>query len=304
MSRITNILGVFMLIFFGVELGAQQEVSLQVVSKEIQKSFSYNSGYELNIEGEKADVKVESWDKNQVEVYIKIAALNEDKKLAANDLEYMQHQMQQVGKKIYLRNYLKVPAGAKKPSSKYESTYIIKMPADCPVYLKSKFGMVQVKDLNNSVKLNSQFTQIDLENIRGLIDVNTRFGELDGKYLDGEMFLKSRRTDVTLSELKGKYDLDLHSGTLNFFADPNVADLKLVAYNTKIHLTSSDLQRFSYNIEASNSQLNLPDPLNVNFLDVSNDPEIQRLIYKPEKEYYANFKIVVTFSEFTLSVDR
>lgn len=303
MKRTLFLFLLFFSLFCTTKLLGQDNLIL--ISKTVEKSFPYQAGDELNIEGEKADVQVESWEKDQISVQIIFTAQHPDKKMAQRDLEWIQYQVEKIQEKIYLRNYLKVPTGQDKPKSTLKARFIIKVPSDCPVYLKSQFGMVRIRDLANQVRLNSTFTNIGLENIQGSIDVTSRFGDLDGKFIDGTMFVNARRTDISLRELKGSYDLKTSYGTLNIFADPNVADLKLTADNTKIHLVSTDPSRFAFNIEAKGSDLSLPDQMNFNVLEASNDPAVKKFLYKPTgKEYFANFTIVVTFSEFTLSVDK
>ncbi len=296
----------FFLLFFFFSMASvfYGQSTLQLITKKVEKDFVYKKDYELNLEGEKADVQVESWEKDQISVRIEFSAQHPTKAIAQRDLEYIHYQTERVKNKIYLRNYLSVPEGKPQPASTLKAKYYIKVPSDCPVYLKSKFGVIRIRDLSNEVRLNSQFTNIGLENIQGIIDVNSKFGDLEGKFIDGSMMVHSRRTDITLRELKGKYDLKTSYGTLNIFADPNVADLKLTADHTKIHLVSTDPSRFSYNIEAKHSDLSLPDQMNFNLLETGNDPAVKTLHYKPQKEYYANFTIVVTFSEFTLSTDK
>ena len=44
------------------------QTMLHVVSKHIEKTFPYENGIEVNIEGEKAEIKVETWEKNEVMV--------------------------------------------------------------------------------------------------------------------------------------------------------------------------------------------------------------------------------------------
>ncbi len=295
----------FLLFFFSLVTNSfYGQKNLQLITKSIERTFSYKQGYELNLEGEKADVQVESWEKEMIEVIIEFSAQHQEKTVAQRDLEYIRYQTEKVKNKIYLRNYLSVPQGQPQPQSTLRARYFIKVPSECPVYLKSQFGVVKIRDLANQVKLNSQFTTIGLENIQGVIDITSRFGDLKGEFIDGSMSVHSRRTDITLSELKGKFDLNTSYGTLNIFADPNVADLKLTADHTKIHLVSTDPTRFAYNIEARNSDLSFPNQMNFNPLEAGPDPAVKILQYKPQKEYYANFTIVVTFSEFTLSVDK
>ena len=53
----------FALVLFTLAVHAQTE--LQVVSRTIEKSWEYKDGIEVNIEGEKAEIVVETWAKNE-----------------------------------------------------------------------------------------------------------------------------------------------------------------------------------------------------------------------------------------------
>ncbi|MEL7119852.1 MAG: DUF4097 family beta strand repeat-containing protein [Bacteroidota bacterium] len=278
-----------------------QTKQVKEVTKVIEKSFQYSTGDELNISGEKADVQVESWDKNQIQITLTVSAMHPQEAQAKKDVESITLRSSKNSNKVYISNILDKSDVDKKPSSKLNSSFVIKIPSDCPVYLKTEFGYVKVKDLSNKVKLNSQFTDIGLENIQGVVDVQSKFGELDGKSIDGDMFLDTRRTEITLRDLKGNFDIKAHYGTLNIFADPNVANLKISADNTKIHLITSDPGKFAYQIDAKESELDMPEQLMMKFQDLSPNTSLKKLKFEPRKEFYANIQISIAFSEMTIS---
>ncbi len=42
-----------------------QTIKVQVITKKIEKNFQYKDGYEVNIEGEKAEVNIQTWEKKK-----------------------------------------------------------------------------------------------------------------------------------------------------------------------------------------------------------------------------------------------
>ncbi|RME10076.1 MAG: hypothetical protein D6816_03715, partial [Bacteroidetes bacterium] len=139
---------------FGAVAGYSQTM-LQVVTKTIEKTFPYKNGYELNIEGEKAEIVVRTWDRNEVKVLLEIVAKHPDREVAKADIDKMSYSTEQHGNMIYFRNYLEKKNAGAKPASEVKAVYTITLPADCPVYLKNNFGLTQVSDLNRELTINS-----------------------------------------------------------------------------------------------------------------------------------------------------
>ena len=129
--------------------GMAQSTTLQVVTKKIDKTYTYKPGYELNIEGEKAEIIIETWNKAEIDIQLELVAKNEDQAIAKKDLEQIKHVFQRVQNKIYIRNYISGSDPDNPKSSTLSAKYIIRLPEECPVYLKNYFGEANVANLTN-----------------------------------------------------------------------------------------------------------------------------------------------------------
>ncbi|MBK7872344.1 MAG: DUF4097 family beta strand repeat protein [Saprospiraceae bacterium] len=285
----------FITIFYSISLGLSAQVTVQVITKKIEKSFTYRKGYEVNVEGEKAEVIVESWDKDEIKIQLELTARHPDKSIADKDIEAIKYVADRVKNKMYVRNYLSKSEGAAEPQSLLSAKYVIYVPEECPVYLKNYFGTINVSNLFNSVKINSEFSKIGLNNIQGVMNVQTRFGDVLGTNLDGNMKLTSRRSDITLQDIKGRYDLSAQYGIMRIRGTKDLLSLNIDAEKMDVFLDNINPSLFGYNLTAQNGNISFPN--NLKFTHLQNTDQVKRIQFKPVTEYYATITISVSFGD-------
>ncbi|HMO39723.1 MAG TPA: DUF4097 family beta strand repeat-containing protein [Saprospiraceae bacterium] len=273
----------------------EAQTTVQVITKKIEKTFAYRQGYEVNVEGEKAEVIVESWDRDEIKIQLELTARHPDKAVAEKDLAAIKYLADRVKNKIYVRNYLSVAEDAPEPQAVLSARYLIYVPETCPVYLKNYFGTINVSNLLNSVKINSEFSKIGLNNVQGMMDIRTRFGDLVGANLDGDMKLNARRSDITLRDIKGHYDLTAQYGVMKIFAAPGLLSLNINAEKTDVFVYNANPAIFGYNISAQAGNVTLP--ANLQFEYLQNTEQVKRIQFKPITEYYATITISVSFGD-------
>lgn len=283
---------------WGMVANAQTLQVVQVVTKKVSKEFAYKEGFEVNIDGDKAEVYIETWAQPVILVQLEITSRHPSKATAQRDLEYMQYLAQRVKNKIYLRNFISVPEGEPETTSRLSVSYRIKVPAECPVYLKTNYGIADVENLSNRLRINSRFSQIGLQNIQGWMDVNTFFGNITGEKLDGNVAITSRRTDITLKEVSGRLDISAQYGLIKLFAAAGLLDLNLRADHSQVFLYAPDLARYHYNLSAQNSRLSLPKGMNFSINETT--PGVRKVTFRPKTEFYPNISISVSFGELLL----
>ena len=296
-----NISSVFLMIFFTTVAGgiAVAQTTVQVVTKSVEKRFDYQKGDEINIEGEKAEVSIESWKKQQIFIKIELIAKHPERKIAEQDLNQLTYEAKREKNKIYLRNYITVPEGQAKAQSKLSVKYTIYLPETCPVYLKNHFGSASISNLTNSLRVNSKFSKIDLIDIRGLIEVTTRFGDLIGERLDGRMSVNSRRSDVMLHDIRGSYDIQAYYGMVKIFSEDELLDLKVDAEKADVFLYAPNPAMYGYKLTSKQGKINLPKSFDVK--EVQNTQVLKQVEVRPiEQEYYQNVTIRVTFGNITV----
>lgn len=279
-------------------LTASAQVTVQVITKKIEKTFTYREGYEVNVEGEKAEVIVESWDSDEIRVQLELTAKHPTKATAEKDLEAIKHLIDRVKNKIYVRNYLSTPEGAPEPQSVLSAKYTIYVPEQCPVYLKNYFGTINVSNLLNSVKINSEFSKIGLNNVQGIMDVRTRFGDVIGANLDGEMKLNARRSDITLTDIRGRYDLTAQYGIMRIRGTKDLLGLNINAEKMDVFLENINPSLFGFNLTAQNGNINMPNNMRFDYLQ--NTEQVKRIQFKPVTEYYTTITISVSFGNISI----
>lgn len=239
---------------FGMYLNAQN--SFKVVSKRIDKSFPYQEAYSLNIDGEKAEVSIETWDKPLVLIQMEIIAKNQDREVASRDIEKMKYLIQRVKDNLYVRNYLS--SEGENPTSLIKVIYIIKVPASCPVYLKNNYGVASIKNLNNQVRINSRFSKIGLENIHGNMKIESVFGDLLGTDLWGDITLNARRSDMFFQKLYGNVNINAEYGLIKLLLDSRLKSLNLNAVNSEVFILGDNPFQMGMDIQVKNGELDFP----------------------------------------------
>lgn len=239
--------------------GLAQEDKVQVVTKNIEKTINYEDGFELFIDGEKADVQIDSWDQQKIKVQIALTAKHADREVAERDLESMRYDIEVVGRKIYVRNQLVLKSDQPIPESTFKANYVFTVPADCPIDLRNHFGKAEINDLKRGVAVKSEFTEILLNNIQGSIGVETRFGDVEGKQLSGEMNIESTRSDITLTQLKGRVNINAKYGKIKIDAQRSLVDLNIKAEKTDILFLNPATETYSFDLAAYYGDISVPE---------------------------------------------
>ena len=285
------------LIFLLATVSLFSQTTLQIVSKTIEKRMPYKNGYEFNIEGERAEIKVETWDKDEVKVLTEIIAKHPDKAIAERDLDLMEYSAEQHGKDIYFRNY--ISKKGVKPESELKAIYTVTLPADCPVYLKNNFGLTDVSNLTNSLKIHSEFSKILLENLKGQIGVNSRFGDITGSRIDGDVNFTTRRSDITLHEIKGNWNINAQYGVMRFFTNPSpeLLTMNINAEKSDVYFFDPQPNYYGYTLTAHYGNISVPNDLKFNYLE--NSDQLKKAIFSSQMGQ-SNISIKISFGDITI----
>lgn len=276
-------------------LTAQEQV--HIVTKKINESYNYREDYEVNIEGDRAEVYIQPNLENKILIDIEIIAKHPKQAQAENDVEKMATIVKRLKNKIYIRNYLEA---AERPEAQIKVIYRITVPAQCPVYIKNAYGIAEVDNLSNSVKVNSKFSRVSLQGITGTVDLFTRYGDIYGQALNGHVTIASRRTDMILKDIEGSYNIDAAYGNIQIYASMGLLDLNLNAEKSQVMLFNPDLSSFRYDLTTVSTPTLLPEGLD--FEITQPEPNVQRVQYTPNNEYFPSFSVRVTFG--TLQVQQ
>ena len=274
----------------------------EVVTKTIQDTYAYTSGSELAVEGEKAEIYVETWSKQEISVKVVLTARHPQLERAKRELESLEFITEVAGKKIFLKNRL---ADADlNPESELTVEYYIILPEECPVYLKSHFGGATISNLRNRLRINGEFSAINIDNVQGLLDIRTRFGDIVGEKIDGNVVINARRSDIDLLDVGGTFTINAQYGDLKLSPNLNMRDLRVNAdkSNVTIYEPAGGEDGLAYELSSNNGELRVPDNRSLIELDRTN--EWRRIQIGPASERVGTITASVTFGNLTLGKQR
>ncbi len=286
--------------FFGLllSLATYAQDSLFTATRTIERSYAYEAGRSsVNVEGQKAEVYIDTWDQERIQVSIVLESRHPNPIVAEQNLERISYKTEVAKGNIYLRNFISKEEKPEENAPVLSVRYLIQLPKECPVYVKNHFGTAQINDLQGELQVNGEFTNIALENIKGRIDVITRFGDLEANFIDGSMMVNARRSDIILNEIKGTFDIKTQYSTIKVFSDPNLIRLNIDALRSDVFLYSTQPEIFAYDIVASNAHVDTPDWMQFKTLQ---DPNGLRQQFTPQNEIYANITVMINFGDLIL----
>lgn len=289
-----NLKYIFSFLFlFAVSIG-QAQTKLQVVKKNVTETWTYKEGFEVNIEGEKAEIVVETWSRNEVKVEIILLSKHPDRAVAEKDLEAMHYVTEQHGKNIYFRNYIQVESGAAKPQASLHAIYTVTLPEECPVYLKNNFGEATVNNLTKYLKLNTEFTNVGLNNLSGETYVQTKFGDIEATGLNGKVFIDAKRSDVTLRDITGVFDINTQYGVLKLFTDRSELALNINAVRSDVYFFDPNPTANGYALEAKYGNITAPSDLKFNYIE--NTDVMKHVTFQPDGQT-ATMSVKISFGD-------
>lgn len=270
----------------------------EVVTKTIQDTYAYSAGSELAVEGEKAEIFVETWTKQQISVRVVLTARNRTLATAKRDLENLEFLTEVAGKKIFLKNKLKDTA--LKSDSELSVEYYITLPEECPVYLKSHFGGATISNLRNRLRINGEFSAINIDNVQGLLDIRTRFGDITGEKIDGNVVINARRSDINLLDVGGTFTINAQYGELKLSPNLNLRNLQINADKSDVYIYEPiGGEGLAYELATNNGEMNLPD--NRTLVELERTSEWRRIQIGPGAERSGTVSASVTFGNLYLA---
>ncbi len=268
-----------------------QNTTLQVITKSTVEVFEYQAGYEVNIEGQRAEIVVESWGQDKVRVAVEIIAKHIDGQQAKKDLEAMQLSIKQEGKQLYFRNYLKNGA---KPSAQLKVRYTVSLPPDCPVYVKNNYGSLKAQNLIKRLRTQLRFTDTELKELSGEMWIDTYFGDLLAQGLKGQINIQARRSDITLHNIAGKCSINAQYGLVKLFTDKSSLQLDITAEKADVYFFDPQPDTYGYVLTAHYGNISTPHELKFNFIE--NSGKLKKAIFGPTNSL-ATISVKITFGD-------
>lgn len=242
-------------IIFTLAHATTAQTTLQVVTKSIEKTFSGSSV--LNIEAEKADIEILTWEKPEIKVTIDLIAKHPDRKTASSDLEMLKYVADKTSREVFLRNYLVIQNEKTKPSSNLKVRYSVRIPEGMKVMIQNNFGKIYVKGTTKNLLIKADFSIIELDDVNSNIKFDTHYGEIISKSFNGVAVINSERSDLTFSNLGGKNTINAQYGKLRIESVDGLKSLYINAEKAEINFEKAPLKSFYFDVSSRFGKMSL-----------------------------------------------
>jgi hypothetical protein len=239
------------------------------VTKEFHKEFTAGPNTALNIDNKYGDVVIQSWDKKQVVIDIKITVNHPSQDRARKYLNQIDVQFSDneslISAKTVIDNDFNF-TGWGGDSKKFSIDYNIKMPVEMALSLGNKYGNTDIDELHGLVNLNIKYGNLNAGkltrgNIKPLSTLNLAYGKSsidEAGWMDltirysgtfsvdksQALLLDSKYSKLTIGETssivgESKYDNIRIEKINNFVLDNGYCDVKIDELTKKLSYTGS-----------------------------------------------------------------
>ena len=216
----------------GLDASAQ---TLQVVTKTVEKTFVADRYPKVMVWGERSDIEIMTWGKNEIKATIELTAKHPDRSVAEKDLEALHYTADRKGKTVSLHNFVVLAKNGTKPQSNLKARFTLFVPANCAVEIQNSFGKITLKGLQTqTMQLQTEFCTIELTDLRGILTARTQFGALRTENFNGLLSIFSERTDLLLQQIKGECRVRAQYGSLDIQTDKSQVKLDVETKNTEL----------------------------------------------------------------------
>jgi len=222
--------------------------------RNISKTYTA-SGNTLNIENRFGNVKVTTWDKNEIKVDIHLETSSTDKEFTEKSFERMDVVETRDGNNINLKTILnkggEKNTGCNNCSNTIVVDYDIHIPANNSLKIQNSFGDVTLPDYNGPVSLTVKYGGLTAGKLSRPEKIAVDFGKADLKNL-GNVDLEFKYSKVNISNLTGNCKLKFSfCGYSKVSLDNGLTSLTINDSYSSVHIVPPAKFAASYTINTS-----------------------------------------------------
>jgi hypothetical protein len=244
-------------------------LSAQEIKKEYHKEYAAGANTTLDISNKYGDVKIQSWDKDQVVIDVKVTVEMPDREKAEKLMSYIDVQFSEGDNRITAETIIDDKfnfSGWGNSSKRFSIDYSVKMPRKTALALSNRYGNTDIDELDGYIDLDIKYGNLNAGkltrgNVKPLNDLNIAYGKgtiseagwmnITLRYCSGMDIIKSQAlimdskySKVTLGETSSlvgecKYDNLRIESINNMILDNGYTETRIGLLNKKLTYTGS-----------------------------------------------------------------
>lgn len=242
---------------------AQEQV--HVVTKTIEKQLDYLNGEKLEIQAEKASIKIGTWDKKYIGLKIKLISKNKKKETAQTELNLLKYEAVKTNTGYFIRNYFEATDKFIRVKGSLLTEFDLMVPQGCNIILTNNYGKLTVNKLDAILKAQLKFVDCDITRGDGDYTIISSFGSIYLNGFNGKLSTNLERSNLELINFEGTAKLESTYGELNIEGG-SFKGLNITGNRSKISFSTPLLESYNYEVKTTFSTLRVPNDIVSNII--------------------------------------
>ena len=261
MIRILNAYSIvfFLAVFISGKAIANDEFKVEK-KKTYSKTYAVNSSEKVKFDNRFGEVKITTWDKNEVKVDITMIGKANTDEVAQEVLDRIKIEDGKNSSGVYFKTVLgddkDWPKGNKYNNTGFTIDYVIYMPANNPLTVENEFGKTFIPDYKGEITIIQKFGQLTAGKLSNTKKVRIEFsgGSTIASVNGGQLDISFSRAEVSRLEGTVKANFE-HNGGVKLSIDNSLKQLTINNNFNELYIDASKNLSASFNIRTNFSEM-------------------------------------------------
>lgn len=234
------------------------QTTVEVITKTVKDQFVIRPNQTLKVEGNAAAISIQSWDRQEVQVTMKLISKGLERSVAEEELRYQQYIIDKSNNAHIIRNYLLLPKGLDKLSTIQETVIELRVPSSLLMSVSNKFGSTKVGNVAGIIEIHNEYGELSLESVNGELRVNSNFGDLKMTDFVGVLKGTLQHSKVDIQGFSGSADIRSKLGDMNWSGVNESAELKLSAEQSNVSFDKTATKAYFWKLRTKYGFIQFP----------------------------------------------
>lgn len=163
MKTFYNIIGLYLLVFSSLVFGREIIKYEHSQSKVISRSFPVNSDAKLVVNNKYGNIKVEHWNRNQIDIEVRIEVSARDQQMAVKRLNDIEVKFSNSKSEVSATTEISSSSGR---NISFEIHYLVKIPTNAKVQLSNHYGDILGDNFTNETYFSVKYGSLSLGSLK------------------------------------------------------------------------------------------------------------------------------------------
>jgi hypothetical protein len=246
-------------------------------TKSYSKSYSLGSNDKINLSNQFGEMKLVTWDKNEIKVEVSITAKSDDEQAAQEILDRISITDGKDGNMVWYKTKFAEDnkqwnKGDKKEhhNQGMEINYLVSLPAGNTLKADNQFGKMIVPDYRGEADLESKFGSLTAGKLSNAKSVSVEFGKAEIELINGGK-LSIKFSEGTVNKLSGDIKSNLEFSRVKLEIDNDAKKLDIDNSYSTVYLDLDKGLSATYDISTSHGSFSNKSDFTIKRKEGDND---------------------------------